>query len=589
MKKYVRDKDSLENTIGLMASLLGDAVIDFKNPEKMENSKTIGVDVLDRLLKFYKAAFDKAYVPPEGFCEMPSEEITSEVLTDLLEMWENSLDWDLLEKEDLYTWSVMQKCAKEIQDTAVLLETYSEVSVAETPSPKGKKVAKISNSPMSSKEASALVEEFLNGPWIKRLIVQRPGLAKRGAPVSSYGVYDISRNKAAVSLDDEKSYHYASRAHVISSWFAAEIRNYTQHLKGSEDSSESPEDNYFLSDLLAGFMPDSDGSTETDWAEALWCSVTFKGTSIPGVALRIDPLIFSEGEIQNFAKQLRTLKKLYEDNEDICKTPNSIKYSKTIEVKFKEREKVDLDDNRFDTYDLGLVNIDRPAADLVDQIRKVLKKPAKERPNLVSALFYGVPGSGKSQLANYIGSELGLPVIKKTYADLQSMYVGEGEKQLKKAFEEAQAQGAILLIDEIDSIAGNRKDADKNYQKTFVNQLLTELDNFKGIFVATSNFMDGLDPAVLRRLFLKIKFDFMTKDQVQSCADLYFPTLKRSKIGDIPYLTPGDFKAVKEASLFETKKITISRLRELLEQEVTLKKETLGEVIKAEKTVGYDF
>ena len=168
------------------------------------------------------------------------------------------------------------------------------------------------------------------------------------------------------------------------------------------------------------------------------------------------------------------------------------------------------------------------------------------------------------------------------------MYVGEGEKQLSQAFAKAKSEKSILLIDEIDSIAGNRKDADRNYQKTFVNQLLTELDNFEGIFIATCNFLDALDPAVLRRLFLKIKFDFMTEEQSQSCFELYFPKLKRHTLGHIPYLTPGDFYAVKEASQFDTKRTTVTRVREMLKQEIQLKKTTLSEVIRKEKKVGYD-
>ena len=64
--------------------------------------------------------------------------------------------------------------------------------------------------------------------------------------------------------------------------------------------------------------------------------------------------------------------------------------------------------------------------------------------------------------------------------------------------------------------------------------------------------------------------------------------MKRSKLGEMKYLTPGDFRAVKEASNFEVGKLTIKRVRELLENEVALKKKTLGEVIKAETKFGYD-
>jgi len=573
MTNYVKSKEDLEIALTYFAALIGDA--------ESSPAKTAFIELKTYYKAIHKTDFDESDIE-----HLKPEDITSQTLYNLLDHWEEAIDWVKLKKGDRNMWVAMQSAAGEIKKAAASLE--QDASLVNTEAAKGEHLPL----PVASK----ILEDFMNGPFIKTLIVQKASMMKRtNDTVMAYGVYDKGRNEAAVELDDEKPFNYSARSAAIGAWFASEIQNYSEFLKGANSaggpsSTEMAVADAYLHDLLAGYIPDSSNSTERDWSEGSRCCVTFTGINLPGIALRVDPIIFTNKEIKFLAAQIEILNNLTAEFETLCSTPESIMYAKSIKVNMDQRMNAfDGIDTRFTTYDLDLVNIDRPAQDLVEQIRGVLSKDPSERPELISALFYGVPGSGKSQLANYIGAELGLPVIKKTYAELQSMYVGEGEKQLRKAFEEAQAEGAILLIDEIDSIAGNRNDADKNYQKTFVNQLLTELDNFKGIFVATSNFMSGLDPAVLRRLFLKIKFDFLSPEQVEACANLYFPKLKRSKIGDIPYLTPGDFKAVKEASLFEVNKMTIARLREMLSQEVTLKKQTLGEVIKAEKTVGYDF
>ena len=80
----------------------------------------------------------------------------------------------------------------------------------------------------------------------------------------------------------------------------------------------------------------------------------------------------------------------------------------------------------------------------------------------------------------------------------------------------------------------------------------------------------------------------MNEEQVNKCFKLYFPQFKRAKLGDFKYLTPGDFHAVKEASRYERGKLTLNRVKEMLNQEVNFKKKTLNEVIKSETKAGYD-
>jgi len=538
-------------------------------------------EAYDYLKGQYALEAEEAFIDKEILESLMIEDITTDMLFACYDALEDCLDYNMLLKEDKKAYAKVnflvlhvRELAQDMQDTEFL--TGNTKSIGAT---------------MPIDEASKLVQDFLNGSWIKSLMIQRPGMLRNssGGVPETYGVYSKRKNNAAACLEDNKAYVYMNRINALSGWFAKELGNYSTYLKGlaSAVSNEESDNASFIADLLSGITTAGDLATERDWAEGKTVTVTFTGTNLPGVALHVEPIQFSVPETKYMASQIEALNELANKAEGICVTPSALLFGKNIKVDMTATHAKFTNKKEFKQYDLSLVNIDRPAQELVEQIKSVLAKPEDERPALVTGLFYGVPGSGKSMLANYVGDQLGRPVIKKTYAELQSMYVGEGEKQLAEAFAEAEAEGAILLIDELDSIAGNRKNADKNYQKTFVNQLLTELDDFKGIFLATSNFMDGLDPAVLRRLFLKVKFDFLDEDQIETAFQLYFPKLKRSKLGFMPYLTPGDFRAVKEAAQFDAKRITVKRVRELLNGEIELKKLTLGEAIKGEKKVGY--
>ena len=569
-KNLVKDKEMLYIALCYFASIV-------------DREKGAAAYSYNFMCELYKEEYNEEF-PTDEIEKLTLKEITSGTLYALLDAWEDALDWEVLALENKKAYNVLSACASDIKLAAV---SFEEVESTGLPA------SSENSASISVSEASKLVQDFMNGPWIKTLIVQRYSIQKRVSEAFlAYGIYDKSRNNCSVLLEENKPFYYSPRPNALSQWFATEIQNYAAYLKGQAlskpDSSQIDTEMEYLSELLSGVNKSTSSSTERDWAEGNVCDVTFTGVNLPGVALRVDPIRFTAKELQYMAVQIKTLNDLADNTTDLCVTPDAINYGKQIEVKLNPHSLSFEQEDDFNRFDLSVINIDRPADKLVDQIQGVLSKPKDERPSLISALFYGVPGSGKSQLANYVGAKLGVPVIKKTYAELQSMYVAEGEKQLAQAFAEAQSANAILLIDELDSVAGNRSKADKNYQKTFVNQLLTELDNFKGIFIATCNFLDSLDPAVLRRLFLKIKFDFLDEDQIETCFKLYFPKLKRSKLGYMQYLTPGDFKAVQEACLFEIEKPNVKRVRELLTQEVSLKKKTLGEVIKAETKAGYE-
>jgi len=127
--------------------------------------------------------------------------------------------------------------------------------------------------------------------------------------------------------------------------------------------------------------------------------------------------------------------------------------------------------------------------------------------------FYGAPGTGKTALARHIAETLGLPLHSKRASDVLDKYVGGSEKNIARMFADAQKQGAVLLLDEADSLLSDRLAASQQWQITQINEMLTQMETFSGIFICTTNLMTKLDAASLRRFDFKVKFDYLNPEQ----------------------------------------------------------------------------
>lgn len=172
--------------------------------------------------------------------------------------------------------------------------------------------------------------------------------------------------------------------------------------------------------------------------------------------------------------------------------------------------------------------------------------------------IYGPPGTGKSAYAAYVARELGIPLMRKTGAELTSCYVGVTEKLIADAFETAQRDGALLLLDEVDSFLRDRQAARYSWEVTAVNEMLAQMERFGGYFIATTNLKDDLDPACLRRFDLKTKFDYLRPEQAVAMAQAYAGKLGFTDdasvldhVADFGNLTPGDFAAVSRQAAFK--------------------------------------
>lgn len=130
--------------------------------------------------------------------------------------------------------------------------------------------------------------------------------------------------------------------------------------------------------------------------------------------------------------------------------------------------------------------------------------------------------------------------------------MGESEQLIAEAFESALRDDAILLIDEVDSFLQDRRDARQSWEVTQVNEMLTQMEAFAGIFIASTNLMDNLDAAALRRFDLKVQFHYLKSDQARALYRRHSAAMGLSNPGEpvwrvldgLHTLAPGDFAVV---------------------------------------------
>lgn len=125
--------------------------------------------------------------------------------------------------------------------------------------------------------------------------------------------------------------------------------------------------------------------------------------------------------------------------------------------------------------------------------------------------FYGKPGTGKSMTTEAVAKALGKKVYHINYSELESKYVGETPKNIRKAFECATKDDAVLIFDEADSFLGKRLTSVTQSADYGVNitrsVLLMELEKFTGVVVFTTNLISNYDEAFKRRILLSVYFE----------------------------------------------------------------------------------
>jgi DNA polymerase III delta prime subunit len=127
----------------------------------------------------------------------------------------------------------------------------------------------------------------------------------------------------------------------------------------------------------------------------------------------------------------------------------------------------------------------------------------------VRVLFGGASGTGKTLAARILAAELGTDVYRVDLAAIVDKYVGETEKNLHRVLAGAEELDVVLLIDEGDSLLGNRtevRSANDRFANLETNYLLQRLEHHQGIVVVTTNAADRIDPAFQRRMDAVLQF-----------------------------------------------------------------------------------
>lgn len=145
----------------------------------------------------------------------------------------------------------------------------------------------------------------------------------------------------------------------------------------------------------------------------------------------------------------------------------------------------------------------------------------------LKALFFGEPGTGKTLAAEVVAGQLGLPLVKIDLAQIVSKWLGETEKNLEAAFDEAEDGNCVLMFDEAEALFGKRgevRHGTDRYANLEVAYLLQRLEAYDGLVILASNLRDQIDPAFRRRFHSIIHFARPTAAERQRLWRLALPS-----------------------------------------------------------------
>lgn len=200
-----------------------------------------------------------------------------------------------------------------------------------------------------------------------------------------------------------------------------------------------------------------------------------------------------------------------------------------------------------------------------------------------SLCFYGPPGTGKTALAEHVAQALERPLLIRRASDLLSKFVGETEQLMAAMFAEAEREQCVLLLDEADSFLLDRRGAQRPHEVSEVNEMLQGMERFKGVFICTTNLLDRMDEAALRRFTFKIAFKPLRPEQRRALfarevlgltpdsMEVVWPDGVLERLDRLDQLSLGDFAAVKRQSEILEESLCASAFLEQLEAEHRLK------------------
>jgi len=206
-------------------------------------------------------------------------------------------------------------------------------------------------------------------------------------------------------------------------------------------------------------------------------------------------------------------------------------------------------------------------------------------------LFHGDAGTGKTELVKQIAKQSNRVLLKVDLSLLMNMFVGESEKNIRRVFKEYREAMAhfertpILLFNEADAIFSKRNVVEKAVDQmlnSVQNMLLQELEDFEGIFIATTNMLMNLDKAFDRRILYKLKFEKPDKSTRLAILKQNFNEVEEDiliKASADYSLTGGQIdnvnkRCLTEQLLFDTETSNPEKFIFYIEQEINFRKNT---------------
>lgn len=229
-------------------------------------------------------------------------------------------------------------------------------------------------------------------------------------------------------------------------------------------------------------------------------------------------------------------------------------------------------------YDIDLLNPDQDLAPIL----KTLTETGEG-----GLLIHGLPGTGKTGLAEHIASVADRPLLARPASAVLSPFVGMTERNIAALFAEASDEGAVLLVDEADSLLTSRESARARWELTQTNELLVQIEHFPGILIFATNFLSALDVAALRRFDFKLELRPIGLEQRMTLLKRLTSSLKiaepsdvnqvRRVVSSLNQLTPGDFAAVARRfrNASDADGLAIEKILFLLEREERMKREPM--------------
>ena len=157
-----------------------------------------------------------------------------------------------------------------------------------------------------------------------------------------------------------------------------------------------------------------------------------------------------------------------------------------------------------------------------------------------TCLFYGAPGTGKTETALQLARQTGRDIMQVNISEIKSMWVGESEKNIKRIFDEYRSKvekatlAPILLFNEADAVIGKRQEgaerAVEKMENSIQNIILQEMETLNGILIATTNLAQNMDHAFERRFLYKVKFNKPTLEARMQIWHTMLPELQESDI-----------------------------------------------------------